>query len=73
MDLKFIPGVVSYQIMYRMVTQEQPNSRKRVPVTVTTREVIKFEYSSRPGSKISGKFYIRGEELIKFLKIHNLI
>lgn len=75
-DLRLIPGVTGYYQLYNMVTDKVVDSTKKVGhsrrlATETTAKQIKAE-SDTPWTKISGKIYIKGIEIIKFRKIHNL-
>lgn len=74
---KFLPGVGpgeprGYQYLYRKVTHLK--NGKRELYTQTTMDTIKPEPQLlRAGEgKISGKIFIRGQELINFLKLNNI-
>ena len=76
-DKGLIPKVTGYQTVYQLVMKETNVTDKtgktvikRIPVTETTREKIKAGSNTRPGSKISGKKFILGSELIQFLKLN---
>lgn len=67
-----IPNVRGYQTVYNYTVAkvEEDGKEKRVPVEVTSETGLKAISKTRPGSKISGKKYVKGEELIKFLKLN---
>lgn len=75
-DAELIPHVTTYSKVYGLLTVTVPNEEKsgrnkRVPATETTADHIKA-INPTPWGKISGKLSVKGEELIKFLDIHNL-
>ena len=77
-DNRFIPHVTGYAKMYNMVTERVANSQKengmdRVLVAETSPTKIKPVDTKAPWNKISGKILVRGEEILKFLKIHGMI
>lgn len=78
LDEKLIPGVTGHTAMYNLLTVKVPSDkgklkRKRLPATETTKTTIKADESHKPWNKISNKIMVKGSEIIKFLKIHNLI
>lgn len=74
-EKKFIPGINSYPALYNLVTNVAAKEGKKTRALnkETNKRGIKVESDGRPWSKISGKLFIQGKEIIKFLLIHNLI
>ena len=76
-DLKLIPGV-RYCSLYKLVTEGKVSKMNKVKnhtknlCQQTTYKSIKAEQNNPPWARISGKIYVRGSELIKFLDINNL-
>ena len=76
-DQRLIPGIEGYTGLYNLLTVKVPATtgklkHKRAPATETTKTTIKADESLKPWNKISSKIMVKGEEIIKFLKIHNL-
>jgi len=81
-EAEYIPFVRGYAKMYNLVTQKQPDSkgenktkytREKSLATATSRTSIAAKQIGDPSSKINGKIVVEGIELIKFLKIHQLV
>lgn len=75
LDKKFIPGIAGYTGLYNLLTIKDFNGEgknKRFLAEETTERNIKAINSGQPWNKIAGKIKVKGEEIIKFLKIHNL-
>lgn len=75
-DSGFIPHVETYSKVYNLITvgvpdEENQLKKTRVPATETSTDKIKA-INPKPWGKISGKLLVKGEEIIKFLDIHNL-
>lgn len=78
-ELKLIPGVNIYSEIYKRVTIPKEYDENLVGVTrsnqlatETTRMNIRAESNGKPWSKINGKIFVKGEEIVKFLKLNDL-
>lgn len=73
-EMELIPQVHGSQTLYKLVTEEAPDGHKphRVPATKTTQWKVKPVTKTRPGSKIQGRYYVAGSELLKFLKLNGM-
>lgn len=73
-DLQLIPGIKGYAKLYNLVTTKKTEEGKTVRSLVrkTTKQTIKPLNTKMAWNKISCKIKIKGEEIIKFLQIHNL-
>jgi hypothetical protein len=75
-ELKLIPGVMSYTKIYNLVTVKTNISAKakgRGMAEATTKYNIKPNTDKAVGTKIHGKISVKGVELIRFLNLHKLI
>jgi len=71
-DKKLIPGVDTYGILYNLVTHlERQNERELNKIT--TNGALKGEHDGNPWNKRAGKIYVKGIEIVKFLKLNNLV
>jgi hypothetical protein len=70
-DSKLIPGVDTYAVAYNLATTKV--GEERVLNSETTNRGIKAEHDGKAWSKISGKIYVRGEDIKIFLKLNNLL
>ena len=73
-----IPNVKGYSALYKLITKTRPSQGNKLGVTrklvgETTNTKIKAVHSGNPWNKISGKIKIEGKEIIKFLRLNNLI
>jgi hypothetical protein len=69
---KIIPGVNSHSALYKLLTIKKEDG-KRILNAETTKYGIKAENGGNPWIKISGKIYILGSEVKKFLELNNLL
>lgn len=73
---ELIPGNTSYSKIYSLAHVKQDNPQNKmgyefVPAGETTVKTIKAKAVQKPWvTQISGKLYIKGEELIKFLNLN---
>ena len=78
LETGLIPLISSYTALYNLVTKQVPDSSnklgtKRELIVETTKTGIKAIHDGKPWNKIKGKIKIEGKEIIKFLRINNLI
>lgn len=74
-ELGLIPGVTSREIAYNLATNQKRNknnARTRVPCTKTTDRKLKAVNSGKPFWKITGKLFVKGEDILKFLELNHL-
>jgi hypothetical protein len=74
-NLRLIPGVKGYAKVYNLITQKEWDDmgrERKKSVEETTRTSIKPEKNRVPGNKIHSKHYIKGSEIIKFLKLNSI-
>jgi len=79
-EKKLIPGVNIYSEIYKRVTIPKESEENLVGVTrsnqlakETTKVSIRAESTGKPWSKINGKIFVKGEEIVRFLKLNNLL
>jgi len=71
-----IPGITGHTGLYNLLTHKVESGdgkKSRVHNKETTETTIKPVNTTKPWNKISGKIKVEGREIIKFLKVHNLI
>lgn len=73
-DNKFIPSIETYGALYNLVTFLSNAKKKdeRILNKNTEAGKLKAEHEGHPWGKISGKIFVEGAEIIKFLKLNNL-
>ena len=75
-SLRLLPGINSKNTLYSLVSEKSKDENGklvRVPFKETTYKTIKADNSKLPWLKKPYKILVRGEELIKFRKLNNLI
>ena len=77
LDNKLVRGIDTYIVLYRLVTkqvqdEESKNGKRNIPNDLTSRTTIKSAHEGKPWNKISGKIFVKGSELLKFIEINNL-
>ena len=74
-DLKLIPGVKGYAKVYNLITDKGRDDMGREKIVMaekTTRTSIKPEANRVPGNKIHSKHYIKGSQILSFLKLNKI-